>query len=143
GDYDHFRLYEIVDPGKWTNRIARDSAEFIQQVNDPASGYGYEYRKTVRLVGHGPEMEIAHVFRNTGKKAISSRVYNHNFLVIDGQAPGTDLTISTAFDIRSQRPPEAALAEIRGKQILYRKTLEGRERVMTAIEGFGTNASDY
>src|SRR5579863_9190772 len=26
-DYDHFRLYEIVDPGKWTNRTTGTSAE--------------------------------------------------------------------------------------------------------------------
>ena len=142
-DYDHFRLYEIVDPGKWTHRTGRDFAEFTQQVNDPASGYGYEYRKTVRLVGNGPEMEIAHTFRNTGRKAISSRVYNHNFLVIDGQAPGSDLTISVPFEVRSERPPDAALAEIKGKQIVYRKTLGGRDRVMTAMDGFGTNSSDY
>jgi hypothetical protein len=141
--YDHFRLYEIVDPGKWTHRTGRDSAEFTQQVNDPASGYGYEYHKTVRLVGNRPEMEIAHTIRNTGKKPISSRVYNHNFLVIDGQAPGPDFTISVPFAIQSQRPPEAALAEIRGKQIVYRKTLEGRDRVMTDMEGFGSGASDY
>ncbi|HTS62667.1 MAG TPA: hypothetical protein VMH28_11630 [Candidatus Acidoferrales bacterium] len=142
-DYDHFRLYDIVDPGKWTNRMARDSAEFTQAVNDAASGYGYEYRKTVRLVGNGAEMEIAHSFRNTGKKPISSRVYNHNFLVIDGQAPGPDFTISVPFEIRSQRPPDADLAEIRGTQILYRKTLDGRDRVMTQMEGFGAAPSDY
>src|SRR3954454_19985962 len=23
-DYDHFRLYDVVDPGKWTHRVARD-----------------------------------------------------------------------------------------------------------------------
>jgi hypothetical protein len=142
-DYDRFRLYEIVDPGKWTNRISRESADFSQQVNDPASGYGYDYRKTVRLAGSGPEMEIEHTLRNTGKKAISSRVYNHNFLAIDGQGPGGDLTISVPFEIRSPRPPDAALAEIRGKQIVYRKALEGRERVSTPMDGFGTEPSDY
>jgi hypothetical protein len=142
-DYDHFRLYEIADPGKWTNRVTRDAAEFTQLVNDASSGYGYEYHKAVRLVGNGPEMAIEHSFRNTGKKVISSRVYNHNFLVIDGQAPGPDLTISVPFPIRSQRPPEPNLAEIRGKQILFRKTLEGQERVMTQMEGFGASSSDY
>jgi hypothetical protein len=142
-DYDHFRLYDIADPGTWTNRIKRDSAEFTQQVNDPASGYGYEYRKTVRLVGHSAEMEITHSFRNTGKKPISSRVYNHNFLVIDGQPPGPDFTISVPFEIHSQRPPDATLAEIRGKEIVYRKTLEGSDRVMTNMDGFGPGASDY
>jgi len=142
-DYDHFRLYDVVDPGKWTHRVARDSAEFTQQVNDAASGYGYEYRKTVRLAANSPELEIAHTFRNTGKKPISSRVYNHNFLVIDGQAPGPDFTISVPFEIRSPRPPDAALAEIRGKQIVYRKALGGEDRVMTSMEGFGPQSSDY
>ena len=142
-DYDHFHLYDVVDPGKWTHKLTSTSAEFTQVVNDPGSGYGYEYRKIVRLVGNGPEMEIAHNFRNTGKKAISSRVYNHNFLVIDGQATGPDFTISVPFDIRSQRPPDANLAEIRGKQIVYRKALEGRDRVTAGMAGFGPNASDY
>jgi hypothetical protein len=142
-DYDRFRLYEIVDPGKWTHRIARDSAEFTQQVNDPISGYGYEYHKTVRLLDNTAEMEIAHSFRNTGKKAISSRVYNHNFLVIDGQAPGPDFTISVPFEITSQRPPDSTLAEVRGRQIVYRKILEGKDRVMTPMDGFGSKVSDY
>jgi hypothetical protein len=118
-------------------------AEFIQRVNDPASGYGYEYRKTVRLVGKGAEMEIAHRFRNTGSKTVSSRVYNHNFLVIDGQTPGPDFTISVPFEIRSERPPDAALAGVEGRQIVFRKTLEGRDRVMTAMDGFGAGVSDY
>jgi hypothetical protein len=141
--YDHFRLYEVADPGKWNTRIGADFAEFTQNVNDPGSGYGYEYRKTVRLVGKGAEMEIAHVFRNTGKKAISSRVYNHNFLVLDGDPPGPDLRISVPFEIRSQRPPDTNLAEFRGRQVIYRKTLEGSDRVMTSLEGFGADASDY
>jgi hypothetical protein len=141
-EYDHFRLYEIVNPGKWSSHLTRNSAEFVQDVSD-ASGYGYVYRKTVQVAGSGPVMEISHSFRNTGKKTITSRVYNHNFLVIDGQPPGSDFTISVPFEIRSQRPPEAAMAEIRGKQIVYRKTLEGRDRVMTAMEGFGPNPSDY
>jgi hypothetical protein len=86
-DYDRFRLYEVVDPGKWTHRLTPDQAEFTQQVNDAASGYAHEYRKTVRLRGEGAEMEVAHTIRNTGAKAISSRVYNHNFLVIDVNRP--------------------------------------------------------
>jgi hypothetical protein len=141
GNYDHFRLYEIVDPGKWQSKTSRNSAEFTQQVNDADSGYGYEYHKTVRLPGSGPEMAIEHSFRNTGHKAISSRVYNHNFLVLDGQPPGPDVTISVPFEIRSEQPPDSNLAEIRGKQVLYRKTLAGQDRVMTQMGGFG--AGDY
>ena len=142
-DYDRFHLYEIVDPGKRTYRAGRDSVEFVHELKDSGTGYGYEYRKIVRLVGKGPEMEIAHTFRNTGKKAISSRVYNHNFLVIDGQAPGPDFAISVPFEIKTERAPDPALAEVRGKQVVYRKTLEGKDRVMTAMNGFGPSLSDY
>ena len=142
-DYDRFRLYEIVDPGKRSKRIGRDFAEFVQELGETSLGYGYEYRKTVRLVGNRPDMEIAHTFRNTGKKVIASRVYNHNFLVIDGQPPGPDYMISVPFEIRTEHPPEAALAQVRGKQIVYRKTLEGTDRVMTSMDGFGTSVSDY
>jgi hypothetical protein len=141
--YDHFHLYEVVDPGKWKVNTTSTSVEFIQQVNDPATGYGYEYHKTVRLAASGPEMTIEHSFRNTGKKPISSRVYNHNFLVIDGLAPGPDINISVPFNIVSPNPPEAALAEIRGKEIVYRKTLEGQERVTADMNGFGRAVSDY
>ena len=49
--YDHFKLYEVVDPGKWKTNVTPTAVEFTQQVNDPATGYGYEYRKTVRLAG--------------------------------------------------------------------------------------------
>lgn len=142
-DYDHYKLYEIVDPGKWKTNVTRTTAAFTQQVNDPVSGYGYEYRKTLRLARSGPEMTIEHSIRNTGRNALSSRVYNHNFLVIDEAAPGPDLTVSVPFEIRSDQPPDPKLAEIRGKQILYRKALEGEERVMTQMAGFGASAADY
>jgi hypothetical protein len=142
-EYDHYRLYDIVDPGKWITNATPTSVKFTQQVSDKASGYGYEYQKTLRLPGSGPEMIMEHSIRNTGSKAISSRVYNHNFLVLDGQAPGPDFTISVPFEIRSTQPPDPKLAEIRGKQILYRKTLEGEERVMTQMAGFGKSAADY
>ena len=35
------------------------------------------------------------------------------------------------------------MAEIRGKEIVYRKTLEGQDRVMTEMNGFGAVVSDY
>ncbi len=141
--YDHFHLYEVVDPGKWKVNTTPTSVEFIQQVNDPASGYGYEYHKTVRLAAGAPEMTIEHTFRNTGKKPISSRVYNHNFLLIDGEATSPDIKISVPFDIASLAKPDAALAEIRGKEIVYRKSLTGEERVTADMNGFGKAVSDY
>jgi hypothetical protein len=89
------------------------------------------------------EMIIGHRLRNTGSKPIDTNVYNHNFLRIDGMPPGPDYTISVPFAIQSHRPPDSALAEIRGNQIVYRKLLINQDRVATAIEGFGADPKDY
>ncbi len=141
--YNRFRLYEIVDPGKWNVRTASDSVEITQEVSDPSSGYGYVYRKTIKLVKGSAGMQIEHSLRSTGQKAIETNVYDHNFLRIDGEAPGPDYTISTPFAIQSNRPPNKDFAEIRGSQIVYLKPLENQDRVTTAIQGFSDKAADY
>lgn len=141
--YDHYRLYEVADPGKWTVRKKADSIEFTQEVNDPSSGYGYIYRKTVRLVQGKPEMVLEHSLKNTGRKPIDNSCYNHNFLVLDKQPPGPDFTITFPFAIKTDRPPNKDLAEIRGNQIVYLKALAGQDVVQTSVEGFGDTAKDY
>jgi cytochrome c5 len=141
--YNRFRLYEIADPGKWSVHTAADNIEFTQEVLDPSSGYGYVYRKTIRLVKGAATMQVEHSLRNTGKKPIETNVYDHNFLRIDGEAPGPDYTITTPFAIKSNRPPSQDLAEIRGNQIVYLKALANQDRVTTGMQGFGANASDY
>jgi hypothetical protein len=141
--YEIFRLYEIVDGGKWT--VHRDSAsvEFRQEVLDSSTGYGYDYRKTVSLTKGKPQMVLDHSLRNTGRKAIHTSVYDHNFLYLDRKAPGPDVSITVPFAIQASSLPEPSLAEIRGNQILFRKTLAGEDRVYFAISGFGPEAKDY
>ena len=141
--YNRFHLYEIADPGNWSVRTAADSIEFTQELSDPSSGYGYLYRKTIKLANGNAAMQIEHSLRNTGRKPIETNVYNHNFLRIDGEAPGPNYTITTPFPIKSNRPPDPELAEIRGNQIVYLKTLANQDRVTTAMQGFGDRASDY
>ena len=141
--YNRFHLYEIADPGKWTVRTAADSVEFTQELSDLSSAYGYVYRKTVRLINGKPQMQIEHSLRNVGKKPIDTNVYDHNFLRIDGEAPGPNYTITTPFQIKSNRPPNKDFAEIRGNRIVYLKTLTNQDRVATAIQGFGDQAGDY
>lgn len=141
--YDHSRLYTIVDPGKWTVKNTKDSIEFTQVLNDDADGYGYIYRKTVRLVAGKPVMRIEHALKNTGKKPIRSTVYNHNFFVLDKQGPSEGLTITVPFHIQTVRPPTVGLLEIRGNQLVYLKTLAGEDRATAMIRGFGDTANDY
>lgn len=144
GRYDHSRLYTIIDPGKWTVKKTRDSVEFIQTVTDSADGYGYVYRKSIRLVPGKPQMVIEHSLKNTGTNPIKSTVYNHNFLVLDNQGPDQDFTITVPWQIDpGPRPPTAGLLEVRGNQLVYTKTLTGEDRATATLRGFGETAKDY
>jgi hypothetical protein len=140
--YDPFNFYEIVDTGKWTVKKHKDSIEFIHELGDPASGYAYVYRKAVRLIKGKPEMVLEHSLKNTGKKTIESTVYNHNFLALDHQPPGPDFTITVPFKIQARRAPNKSLAEIRGNQIVYLKTLENQDCVETSLRGFSDSPKD-
>ena len=140
--YDNYQLYEIGDPGKWTIRKRRDSIDFTQELADSSSGYGYIYRKTLRLVKGKPEMVLEHSLKNTGSRPIRTTVYNHNFLVFDNQPPAPPLVITVPFRIQTQRPPNQQLAEIRGNQIIYLKTLEGKDVVTAPLGGFSDSPTD-
>ena len=95
--FDHSKTYEIVDGGKWEVKKTRDSVEFTQELSDPATGYGYLYKKTVRLMPGKPEMVLEHSLKNTGTKPIDSTVYDHNFWTLDNLAPGPGLVIRFPF----------------------------------------------
>jgi streptogramin lyase len=141
GHYDNYFPYEIADPGKWSIRKLPDRVEFTQTLG-ASNGYAYEYGKTVRLAAGAPDMIIEHVLKNRGSKTLESSVYDHNFLVIDHQAPGPALHVSFPFDLKADRSM-AGLAEASGHEIGYLKTLSGNERAMTGITGFGNSSHDY
>ena len=141
--YDMFRVYELVDGGKWSVDRRADAIEFRQELADPATGYGYDYRKTVSLAKGQPEFVLDHSLRNTGRRPIQSSVYNHNFLYLDRLPPGPGLSITLPFAIHASPSPDPSLAEVLGNQILFRKTLAGQDRVYFAIAGFGADAKDY
>jgi hypothetical protein len=141
--YDPYRLYEIVDGGKWTVRCNPDSVEFSQALSDPLTSYGYEYQKRVSLTKGEPQMVLEHQLRNTGKRLIQTSVYNHNFLYLDRQPPSPEVSIKLPFPIQASPAPNNELVHIRGNQILFAKTLQGEESVYMAISGFGSDPKDY
>lgn len=140
--YDYVKQYEIVDAGRWKVETHRDSVEFIQELADPSTGYGYVYQKSVRLVEGQAEMRLEHRLKNTGSRTIHSAVYNHNFLVLDHQPPGPDFTISVPFQIHSPNPPSKELAGIRGNRVVYSKTLQNEDMMQTLLAGFGESPGD-
>jgi hypothetical protein len=140
--YDHYEMYTIAVPGKWSIERRSGEVEMTQEVRDPASGYAYIYRKTVRLVPGKPQMTLQHSLKNIGEKPLTGNVYDHNFFVIDAQPAGPDIALKFAFETKGTRGM-ANLAQARGSQIEYLKVLGGGESAATPIQGFGATAADY
>lgn len=141
--YDHYRQYEIADTGKWSVHQSPAAVELIQELSDPASQYAYRYTKVLRLEDGKPRLIIEHILKNTGSRTIRSSMYNHNFLPFENHAPGPDLVTKAAYEIKSQRPPAKELGAIQGNQLVYLKTLEGKEQLAASLTGFGTSPSDF
>jgi hypothetical protein len=96
-----FATLEIVDGGKWSTKVNKDSVEFIHEVNDPVSGYGYRYTKTVALSPGKTQMTLTHHLESTGAKPIDTEMYNHNFFVLDGQPSGPDVEVRVPFKLEA------------------------------------------
>ncbi len=141
--YSAYRKYPFVDHGKWTVRSNRSTAEFTHILRDPASGYGYRYVKSVKLVNDQPILLIKHRLINIGSKRISTLVYDHNFLNIDHHGLHRGLAVTLPFKPEIDKPLPTGLAALNGKQITYLKTLVGIETVATPISGFGSTPADY
>ena len=139
--FERFGYYEFSNPGKWTINKAKDHLVFTHQIDDVA-GYSYLYQKTVRLVKDKPEMILEHTLKNTGKKAIATSVYNHNFFTIDYQPTGPDLVVKFAFPITVAR--ESPLLRINEHQVEFVRVFEPKETAqLVGVQGFSDNANDY
>ncbi len=144
--YSNFRLYDIVNGGKWTVSRTATSVEFTQVLSDPGSGYGYVYRKRVSLTPGKPQMVLEHSLRNTGRRAIETSVYDHNFMRIGQLAPGPGLTIKFGFHARmiaAQEPKLLDLLKFSGDHVTLARTLTGQDKVAAQFTGFGATAKDY
>jgi hypothetical protein len=142
--YSAYSNYDIVSTGQWEVEEGPGSIAFMQTVNDPQTGYGYEYRKTLSVTKGRPELTIAHTLRNTGTTTIETTQYNHNFLTLDRATTGPEFAIITTFPIQvPKQPPDPAFATVRGNEITYAKTLTGEERVSFQLEGYGKDAKSY
>jgi hypothetical protein len=148
GPYNTYKPYPVLNSGKWTVHKSPNQVVFEQQLSDPDSGYGYVYRKTMRLEKGKPELTIEHSLKNTGKVVIDSNVYNHNFVTLDHQAPGPDFTFRVPFNIQAApptpgRPPRVNnFTKLSGNEVVYLKQLSGTDEAVVQMQGFGSDAKD-
>jgi hypothetical protein len=143
--FDRFKTYEIASNGKWKVEPKADRVTFHQQAADPTSGYAYSYTKTARLELGKPVLILEHSLKNTGSKPLSTEVYDHNFLVIDGTPTGPGFTLTFPFT------PAATgelndFVETKGHSLVYIKDLGPKDQkdqyVMVQLKGYGPSSSD-
>lgn len=141
--YQFGKHFELVDGGKWTTSKTPTSITFQQMLKPADSQYGYVYTKTIRLVGQSSSFVIEHHLRNTGKVAISTRLYDHNFLTIDGVRVGQGYTITTRYPIQPDRQPDPKYVTVDGTKVTYTTDLGEQDRVAFGLQGFSSTAADY
>jgi hypothetical protein len=142
GAYNRYYPYEVLNSGTWKVIAGKDSVRFTQELADPGSGYSYIYTKVVKLDRNKPVLKIKHSMRNTGNHTIKSSVYNHNFVVLDKQAPGPDFRFSVPFQIQPSRISDKNLADVKGNEIVYKKALSGQDEAVVLFTGFSNSVKD-
>jgi len=141
--FGRFGFYKVSSPGKWDIKKAADRVTFTHTLNDVA-GYSYVYTKTVLLKEGEPKLVLQHSLKNTGKQAIETVAYNHNFFVIDNQPTGQDIMIKFPFDIVGKWNNPNGPSVIDGKNIKYTRELTARESVMIEeVKGHSNSINDY
>src|SRR5687768_13499611 len=75
--YAFSKFYKIANGGKWKVKEKPDEIQFTHMLTD--NNYGYEYKKTVKLIKGKPRLVLMHSLTNKGKRYMNTTVYNHNF----------------------------------------------------------------
>ena len=139
--YDQFPTLPVLNAGSRSFQADKHSAHFTQELQDPESGFGYSYVKTVTLVPGKAQMIIAHTLKNTGSRPINTTVYNHNFLTL---SPGNEhVAITAPFNLQADKPLQPDLARIDGKALRYLAPVPRGISVNSPITGYGAAVSDY
>jgi hypothetical protein len=132
-------VYPIVDTGKWTVNTRKHSVTFTQKLTS-ALGYAYVYQKKLTL--NGTVMTLEHSLKNTGTRAITTDVYDHDFFIFDGQPTSPGMTIRFPFKPEPETPLGDSVA-LEGNNITYKEELQPKHSVAGYIKGYSTSAADY
>ena len=135
--------YEVKDAGKWTVDKKNDQVTFTHTLKD-AAGYGYIYKKTVKLVKGKPQLVLEHSLKNTGSKDIKTSTYNHNFFMIDKEPTNENIRIVFPFEVTGEGAGFGTIIHAKDKTLSYsRPVVKGDQVFSSGLKGFGTTAKDY
>ncbi len=139
--YQFGGAYPIIDSGKWTTHAKPHSIIFRQVLKGP-SGYAYVYEKTLRLDSHDAVMTLEHSLKNTGRRAIDTNVYDHDFFMLDGQPTGPGMVVHFKFEPKMESGLGTA-AKIAGNDLVYTEPLAPRKGMWGYLTGYSGRIADY
>lgn len=139
--YQFGGAYPIVDTGTWRVKVRKRSVQFRQVLRGP-EGYAYVYEKTLTLSKKEPVMTLQHSLKNTGKKAIETYVYDHDFFMLDGKLTGPGMLVRFKFEPKPQGEFGSA-AKIEGKDLVFVEALAPRRVVAGYLTGYSDDARDF
>jgi hypothetical protein len=140
--YTFSRVYQLLNPGKWTIKKKSDQVLFIHDLEDKA--FSYHYEKTVRLAKDKPELILYHTLKNTGSHTIETNAYDHNFFVIDRHPIGPGLVVKLPFNLKGKGVGFGEIAEIQGNQISFLRAVgNGEHAECYNLQGYGPGSDDY
>ena len=144
GEYDRFKLHNILDEGRRTLCVTENSIVFGHFIASE-TGYGYEYIKEISLTGPNA-FRIGHRLKNTGRKPLAGNVYNHNFFTLGLMATGESRQLDFPFTPEGDWRAEYSEVGFKENGIRFTRTLQKGESVFTGnlhAAGCGLNGSPY
>lgn len=128
--YDRFKLYEITNPGKWIVKRVKHKVIFRHLIEN-VSGYSYCYTKCVALAVGTPELLITHTLKNTGRKVIKTKIYNHNFLTIGHLLTDSNVVVKFPENIvKNASDNKNGILNIEKNQVGFTRQIFPNESVM-------------
>ncbi len=124
--YSGFNPYELIDAGEWTTEAEPDGVVFTHALSNAATGYGYVYRKTLRLRPGAPVLEIGYSLLNTGVRPLRTSAFNHNFATFGGAPAQAGLELLAAFPLQPAEDLGEAV-QVDGGRLVFRRPLAARE----------------
>lgn len=136
--YDFAAPYEI-EPFPWRVEEREDCIVFEVEPLD-CRGYAARERKTVSL--HENRLSVAYELKNVGHRVLETHEYCHNFVSIDGHAPGLDYTLQLADGLSLPNAELPSLLSRNGQQWRWKANVE-EDFLCTAMGPFSVSGAAW
>ncbi|MEO6910016.1 MAG: hypothetical protein ABI158_03740 [Edaphobacter sp.] len=133
--------FPILDHGRWTVKVHKDSITFRQKLRSPL-GYAYLYEKVLSLDKKTNVLHLTHSLKNVGTKPIDTTVYAHDFYMLDNKTTGPGMQVHFPFIPVPARPyPDSV--RIEGTTVKWVAQMEPPHFASGEMTGYSDKVSDF